>query len=91
MHVASHTLAQVRTCPSLSSWRGSFFAELLLSEQILICSVLVKVSDSSEGDSGLRKALPDRRLPLPATIKLMTCQCLKAGHSFSHHSSAMKR
>lgn len=53
--------------PFFDHFKGQSFAELLLSEQILIGLVLVKVSDSSEGDSGLIKTLADRKLPLPAS------------------------
>lgn len=43
------------------------FFDHFASEQILICLVLLKVTDSSEGDCGLMKALADRRVPLPAS------------------------
>lgn len=72
MQRSRHACGIARICagaraPRFDRFEGQSFAELLLSEQILICLVLVKVSDSSEGDSGLGKALSDRRLPLPAS------------------------
>lgn len=89
----AHTRAGAHV-PSFDHSERQSFAELLLSEQILICLVLVLVSDCGEADCGLIKALADRWLPLLASatvVKLMTWQRLKAGHSFSQHSSANKR